>query len=113
MALSFSQRRVRLWSIRSRNRKVRRKATAVVQESSPDLTHTDRQWMQSFQLLLYRDAQAADAFADLIGLGRGKIQPQVATALFEVAVRGIEAIPGDEGHVLANGYLEQLLRVDA
>src|SRR5947209_3746462 len=67
--------------------------------------------MLSFQLLLYRNAQAVDTFSNLIGWSRRKVQPHVATSLFGVAIRSIEAVARNKSYIFANGGLKQLLRV--
>ena len=50
------------------------------------------------QLHLHRDRQSADAFVNLVGLAVGEVQAHVAPTL--VAVAGVEAIAGNEGHIL-------------
>ena len=63
------------------------------------------------QLHLHRNGQAADAFANLLRLTVGEVQPHVAATL--VAVVGVKAIAGNEGHVFRQSRGQQRLRVTA
>ena len=69
--------------------------------------------LQMRELFFYGDAEATDAFADLVGCGRREIQAHVPPALIAVSVGGVEAVARNKGDVLAHGGFEELVGVGA
>src|SRR5262249_18488819 len=67
--------------------------------------------LESSKLVLDRNRQATNAFANLVWRSIGEIKPKVPAPLGRVAVAGIERIAGHEGDVLLERRLKELVRI--
>src|SRR6516225_10946890 len=69
--------------------------------------------MEFVQLSFHGDAQTANPFPDQVGACCREIQTKVAASFLRMSVGCVERVAGNEGDVLADRSLEELLGVHA